>query len=62
MINTVSLSDAQEAEMAGRSAISYALQGLSEVMVTLERNPGDKYQCTTSVTSLEKVDKLLCNI
>ena len=55
MINTVSISDAQEAEMAGRSAISYALEGLSEVMVTLERNPGEKYECTTSFAPLAKV-------
>ena len=55
MVTTISLSDAQEAEMAGRSAIAYALEGLSEVMVTLERTPGDQYHCTTSVAPLEKV-------
>lgn len=51
----VSKSDAQEAEMAGRAAVRYALEGHADEIVTLQRVPGEKYACTTGVAPLEKV-------
>ena len=50
-----SRADAREAYMVGREAVSYALEGHSDCMVTLEREPGTKYRCTTSLAPLEAV-------
>ncbi len=52
---TVSQTDADEAEMAGRAAVRYALDGASDVMVTLERQPSEGYVCQTGVAPLDKV-------
>ena len=42
LAETVSRTDALEAEMAGRAAVMYAEDGATDVMVTLEREPGDR--------------------
>ena len=51
----VSRTDAQEAEMAGRAAVRYALDGHTDQMVTMVREPGDRYGCTTGLAPLERV-------
>ncbi|MEE8443577.1 MAG: diphosphate--fructose-6-phosphate 1-phosphotransferase, partial [Dehalococcoidia bacterium] len=51
----VSRTDAQEAEMAGRAAVRYALAGHTDQIVTLIREPGKQYRCTTGLAPLEQV-------
>ena len=51
----VSRTDAQEAEMAGAAAVRYALDGHTDQMVGLVREPGDGYRCTTCLVPLEQV-------
>ena len=55
MAGVVSKTDSQEAEEAGRAAVRAALDGQSEVMVTLERLPGSTYACTTGLAPLGDV-------
>ena len=55
LAETVSRTDALEAEMAGRAAVMYAAEGISDVMVTLEREPGDIYACRTGTAPLSEV-------
>ena len=55
MAETVSRTDALEAEMAGRAAVMYATDGAADVMVTLEREPGDAYACRTGTAPLSEV-------
>ena len=55
MAACVSRTDAREAEMVGRAAVRYALKGENGRIVTLERQPGDKYACTTGLAPLEEV-------
>ena len=45
MASCVSSTDAAEAEMAGRAAVRYALEGATDRMVTLVRGDGDAYSC-----------------
>ncbi|MBN1580212.1 MAG: diphosphate--fructose-6-phosphate 1-phosphotransferase, partial [Anaerolineae bacterium] len=47
--------DAQEAYMAGQSAVQLAVAGQSNVMVTLERDQGDSYRCHTGTAPLSEV-------
>lgn len=51
----ISSVDAGEAAMVGREAVRQAVAGNSGYMVTLVRQPGDSYQCTTGLASLEEV-------
>ena len=51
----VSRTDANEAEMVGRAAVRYALEGHGDRMVTLVRQPGKRYTCTTGLAPLEQV-------
>ena len=51
----ISRADVQEAEMSGRAAVRYALEGHSDKLVTLVREPGQKYRCTTGLAPLEEV-------
>ena len=51
----VSTSDAQEAEMVGRAAVRAATQGATGQMVTLVREHGDTYLCSTGLAPLENV-------
>ncbi len=55
MAAAVSGTDAEEADMAGRAAVRAALEGHSEVMVTLAREPGERYVCTTGLAPLAEV-------
>ena len=55
MMACVSQPDAQEAEMAGRAAVRSAIAGERDIIITLERTPGDDYACTTSTASLAAV-------
>jgi 6-phosphofructokinase 1 len=54
-----SSTDLEEAYLAGRMAVKYALQGESDCMVTLIREPGDSYRCCTGLAPLAKVAKAL---
>ncbi len=45
----------QEAELVGRTAVRYALEGRSDVMVTLERMAADAYAIATGMAPLEVV-------
>jgi 6-phosphofructokinase len=47
--------DRAEAELVGRRAVQYALDGRSEVMVTLERMPEASYAVTTGAVDLAVV-------
>ena len=55
MVACVSATDAREAEMAGRAAVRYALEGHTDEMVTLVRESGEKYACRTGVARLDHV-------
>ena len=49
----ISRTDAWEAEMVGRAAVRYGLEGYDDQMVTLVREPSDTYTCTTGLAPLE---------
>ena len=51
----VSGTDAREAEMVGRAAVGYALEGHADQMVTLVREPEGRYGCSTGLAPLEEV-------
>ena len=55
MAACVSSTDAAEAEMVGRAAVKYALEGAADRMVTLVRGEGDAYSCTTGLAPLADV-------
>ncbi|MBQ7956321.1 MAG: 6-phosphofructokinase [Lachnospiraceae bacterium] len=50
-----SLTDIEEAVMAGEAAVSAALEGMSGVMVTLKRDSDMPYHCTTEVYDIHKI-------
>ena len=41
--------------MAGRAAVRYALDGHSDHIVTLARQPGSRYSCTVGLAPLDQV-------
>jgi 6-phosphofructokinase 1 len=51
----VSVSDRDEAYMAGRAAVRAAATGITDRMVTLRRDPGPSYRCDTGLVELERV-------
>ena len=55
MMACVSRTDAEEAEMAGRAAVQAVIEGRSDVIITLERSPGEGYACTTGTAPLADV-------
>jgi 6-phosphofructokinase 1 len=55
MVACVSRTDAVEAEMAGRAAVRYALDGHTGVMVALVREPERPYRCDAGTVPLERV-------
>ena len=55
MMACVSHTDAQEAETAGRAAVRHAMAGERDIIVTLQRIPGDRYACTTATAQLQAV-------
>lgn len=54
-MSAVSRTDAREAEMAGRAAVRHALEGHTDEIVTLIRQPGKKYVCITGLAPLGQV-------
>ncbi len=52
---TLSTVDADEAYLVGQTAVTLATAGVSGVMVTLQREPGDTYRCTTGTAPLDQV-------
>jgi len=50
-----SLTDVNEAYMCGQMAVRYALDGVNGKMVTLVRQKGPKYKCTTGLAELRDV-------
>ncbi len=54
-MHIASLTDLEEAEMCGRTAVRLALDGISGVMVTMERVSDDPYEIKYSHVDLSKV-------
>ena len=50
-----SSTDLEEAYMVGQMAVRHAVEGKTDYMVTLVREPGPEYKCTTGLVELEKV-------
>jgi 6-phosphofructokinase len=50
-----SSTDLEEAYMVGQMAVRHAVEGKTDYMVTLVREPGAEYKCTTGLVELEKV-------
>ena len=48
-------SDINEAEMVGRAAVTAAREGIRDVIVTLEREDGPSYKCSTGFAPLAQV-------
>ena len=62
LVSCLSDTDLHEAFLVGKAAVRYALEGHTDRMVTLIREPGEEYHCTTGLTPLEEVagqEKLL---
>jgi ATP-dependent phosphofructokinase / diphosphate-dependent phosphofructokinase len=51
----ISATDRDEAYLAGRMAMRYAVRGVTGKMVTLVRAPGPRYACETGLTDLERI-------
>ncbi len=54
-IEAASEPDLREAEMAGRAAVTAALNGIRGVMITLERDVAHGYNCHTGTAPLEEI-------
>ncbi|MFI5269326.1 MAG: 6-phosphofructokinase, partial [Chloroflexota bacterium] len=54
-IPLASRADVDEAYMAGRAGVRHALAGMSGSMVTLVREPGPEYRCSTGLAPLAEV-------
>ena len=54
-VGALSEADAREAELVGRAAVLAALDGLRDVMITLERLDGPGYRCSTATAPLADV-------
>jgi len=50
-----SLTDVNEAYMCGQMAVKYAMEGENGKMVTLVREDGPRYKCTTGLAELRDV-------
>lgn len=50
-----SKTDREEAYLVGREAVRYAMEGNTDIMVTLEREPLLQYKCTIGTAKLEDV-------
>ena len=55
LVWAASESDVSEAEMVGRAAVTAALGGMRDVIVTLEREEGPAYKCRTGFAPLDQV-------
>jgi len=51
----ISAVDADEAYLVGQRAVQAAVRGTSDKMITLVREPGEEYHCTTGTVDLQKV-------
>lgn len=58
-IPSVSQTDASEAERAGRAAVRHAVDGHTDEIVTLIREPGRVYICNTGLAPLDQVAGLV---
>jgi 6-phosphofructokinase 1 len=47
--------DIDEAYMCGRAAVDLGKKGINGLMVSLQRKPGPKYECTTGTVDLSEV-------
>ena len=54
-VGALSETDAHEAELVGRAAVLAALDGLRDVMITLQRLDGPGYRCSTATAPLADV-------
>jgi len=54
-MHCASLTDVNEAYLCGQKAVEHALTGTNGKMVTLIRQPGNEYQCTTGMADLSDV-------
>ncbi|HLG71309.1 MAG TPA: 6-phosphofructokinase [Chloroflexota bacterium] len=54
-IPLASRTDLEEAYMTGRAGVRHAVEGVSGSMVTLVRQPGPEYACTTGLAPLAEV-------
>jgi 6-phosphofructokinase 1 len=52
---SMSETDAEEAYRVGRAAVRMAVAGHSDLMITLERQPGRRYACRTGAAALDDV-------
>jgi 6-phosphofructokinase 1 len=62
LFTCLSDTDLHEAFLVGKVAVRYALEGHTDRMITLVREPGKEYHCTTGLAPLEDVagqEKLL---
>ncbi len=50
-----SLTDVEEAFMAGQAAVQYAVQGITDKMVAFEREEGPEYKCKIKLVDLSDV-------
>ncbi len=50
-----SLTDVNEAYMAGEMAVKYAVEGKTDYMVAFEREEGSEYKCKTKLVKLDEV-------
>ncbi len=50
-----SKTDVDEAYLVGRMAVRYAVRGVTQKMVTLQRVPGERYACETGLADLEEI-------
>ncbi|MCL0101584.1 diphosphate--fructose-6-phosphate 1-phosphotransferase [Dehalococcoidia bacterium] len=55
LVACTSVVDAAEANLVGRQAVRVAMTGLTDVMVTLVRDPSPIYSCSTGVARLDRV-------
>ena len=51
----LSQTDGREASLVGQAAVRYALDGYSDSMVTLVRQPDAEYECKTGLAPLEEI-------
>lgn len=61
-MHCVSKTDLEEAEMVGRAALRYALEGHTGYMIALVRTADQEYHCTTKLAKLEGVCNKVKNV
>ncbi|MBU2699819.1 6-phosphofructokinase 1 [Sporomusaceae bacterium BoRhaA] len=61
-MHCVSKTDLEEAEMVGRAALHYALEGYTGYMIALVRAKDKSYHCTTKLAKLDSVCNKVKNV